>query len=544
MVVDLTPASRGADASADAPFCGGLAAVLRDGGRPLLLLLLAGALVRGVGLDKPLWLDEILMLHDFVRRPAAAIVTSFPNDNNHPLYSLAAAASERVVGSDPVPENGLAALRAGGGTFARTAVAIRLPAFLFGVASLGALYALVRLRASRTTALLAVALLAASARHADFSQNARGYTALLLCALAATRSFLRARDGAPRAEIPCALALGLGAYAHLTGAFVGVAFAAAQLLLPAAGGRFAAGPWRGILGGGAFAALLYAPMADDLRTFFFARQDRVAVASAWKDPWFAVRETLAGFGATTLAAGAAAVAIAAVVGFAGLRALARKDRALPVLLLLPAALGAVATVALGRHLWPRFFFFAFGGALWIAVEGVAALVGRLRAGAVAGPSGRAATRVLAAIAVASALTLPGAWAPKQDFRNALVAADPAAFFGASASEPFPRLFSAGLALWPCRYLHAPEAIPVALDPAEKPVDDPAPLLAALAGPDRDRVRVVACSPVFMASRQPKVWALLQERFRRVAAPRADGGVGPEPPPVPRDDLEPLVYAPR
>src|SRR5205085_703130 len=63
---------------------------LKDGGLVLALVLVVATVLRGVALNEQLWLDEVLMLHDFVREPLTKTVASFPNDNNHPLYSLLA----------------------------------------------------------------------------------------------------------------------------------------------------------------------------------------------------------------------------------------------------------------------------------------------------------------------------------------------------------------------------------------------------------------------------------------------------------------------
>lgn len=51
--------------------------------------MVAGAL-RLIGADKGLWWDEIYFLVITVRRPLAEIVTIFPGDTRHPLYSTAA----------------------------------------------------------------------------------------------------------------------------------------------------------------------------------------------------------------------------------------------------------------------------------------------------------------------------------------------------------------------------------------------------------------------------------------------------------------------
>jgi hypothetical protein len=497
--------------------------LLRDGGLPLAAVLVAALVLRLLGLDDGLWLDEILTLADFARRPPLEVLGVYPNDNHHPLYSFAAALCVAVAGE--------------------SAAALRAPAVAFGVASVAALYVLARRLLSRGPSLAAAAILALFGRHVFFSQNARGYTALLFFALVAASSFLRARDARRGAAGSLALALALGAYSHLTGVFVGVGQAVVQLLRPGPGGRFAAAPWRGILGGGAVTLLLHAPMAADLWRFFVARPDRVAVRSSWTDPLHFLREAAAAAGPKATALAAAAAVLGGVVVLAGIVALERRRPGAALAMLMPPLLGGGATVALGRHLWPRFFFFAAGyGVIWC----VAGVVSSARTRAPASRR-RLVAGVLGAAVLASAATTRGAYGPKQDFLGPLrlLAPQEAAAFATPGVFPSPRpsrapgpqdprVFTTGLALWPYAYLFAPGWTPVALGPSDLPVDDPTALATALGGPERDRVRVVACSPVFLASRQPRTAELLERECREIA--RFGGTMGAE--------LDLVVYAPR
>jgi len=457
----------------------GWCARVRDGGPALLALLVVAAVLRIVALNQQLWLDETLLLADYVRQPVTKSATAYPNDNNHPLYSLAASLSARVCGEE--------------------AWALRLPAVLFGLASLAALYALARRFLPRGAAWCAAAAAAVSYHHVFFSQNARGYTALFFFTLLSTDAFLRARDGERRAPLVQALALGFGAWSHLTGVFVGLGQAAAQLLAPGRGGRFVRGPWAGILGGGAVTLLLHAPMARDLWTFFAGRDDRAATASEWTNPLSQLRAAAEGFGVGGTAAAVVAGALGLSVGAAGLGALWLRDRGAALAFTLPGMLGGAATLALGRHLWPRFFFFCAGFALIVLVAGLRTWIAIL-----AGRRAAAATRGLAAtLLVASAATVPSAWRPKQDFVGAVAAAA-----RGDVDAPRGEVFAAGLAMWPCKHLYAPRFTPLALGDGDKPLDDDAPLRAALAR-NRAETRVLTCSPVFLRSRTPKIAALLE-----------------------------------
>src|SRR5580658_718485 len=98
--------------------------------------------LRVAGIDKGLWWDEIYFLVITVRHPLAEILTVFPGDTQHPLYSVLAWLSIHLFGEHPW--------------------SLRLPAILFGVASVPMLYLLGISVTSRIQALLAAALLTVS----------------------------------------------------------------------------------------------------------------------------------------------------------------------------------------------------------------------------------------------------------------------------------------------------------------------------------------------------------------------------------------------
>ncbi len=106
-------------------------------------------------LNSDLWLDEVLTLLDFVRYPVGHIVTSFPSQNQHMLFSLLAKLTTTVFGE--------------------SAWALRLPSVVFGIGSIWAFFYLGRKLLGQKEALLGCALLTVSYHHIWFSQNARGY---------------------------------------------------------------------------------------------------------------------------------------------------------------------------------------------------------------------------------------------------------------------------------------------------------------------------------------------------------------------------------
>ena len=191
--------ARGSTGSADLP------AKPTSGDRaPLYILaavLAAAAGLRLYGLNDGLWLDEIEVYVTPFKMPFGEIVSSYKNENQHILYSLPAHAFFLVFGD--------------------SGWSLRLPAVLFGVGSLWAVYALGCQLASKGEALLAVALLAFSYHHIWFSQNARGYTGLLFFATISSVLFVRGLRGTrPHGWLPYAVTVALGAYTHLTMLFV------------------------------------------------------------------------------------------------------------------------------------------------------------------------------------------------------------------------------------------------------------------------------------------------------------------------------------
>jgi len=368
---------------------GGLALVLR----------LVGPLNRG------LRFDEIWTLVDYGRLPFGRLLTTFGNDNNHPFYTLLAWLSTHALGEN--------------------AWTLRLPAVLGGVLSVGALWLYARRVTSRGEALAASLLLATSYHHVWFSQDARGYTLLLALTLATTALFEELLAGQRRRLLPYAALMGLALFTHLGAIFV--AGSHGLVALATLGRRERAARWLplGALAlAGMATLLLYAPMLDDMWRFFVLGEGRQAwVHVAWYDPWWSLAAAARSFG-LGLVPGLAALALG--LGVIGCGAFDYGRQKLPrvLLFLLPGALTALTLIAMGRVLWPRFFFQQAGFALLLLVRGLSLLANRTARLAIA--ARRAATERallraggLAVAAVWLAL-LPRAWAlPKQDFEGAL-----------------------------------------------------------------------------------------------------------------------------
>jgi 4-amino-4-deoxy-L-arabinose transferase-like glycosyltransferase len=374
------------------------APVLRWEAAALGAILVLAAALRLRALGAGLWFDEIETLVRYVRQPLARIVTSYDSQNQHLLYSVLARLSVTAFGDG--------------------AWALRLPAAVFGVAGVWAVWYFARPLVSRGEALLAALLLAVSYHHVWFSQNARGYTALMYFTLVGSRLFLELLRGGQavrrRRAWVYAVTMGLAIYMHLTAVFVSAAHGFLWLWAAARrreGSSFAL-PFAALLGSGLVAALLYAPVTHSLAATAGA-PTMPGVDVAWRSPWWFVTEVVGGL-VRGLPGGWFALAGAAIVGIVGTASWWRRSPWATALMLLPVLVTSGALLATAHNLWPRFFFFAAGFAVLIVLRGGMVLAEALlpRHGA------RVATAVFLVAAGLSLTTLPRAWRPKQDFEGA------------------------------------------------------------------------------------------------------------------------------
>lgn len=361
------------------------------------------ACLRIVGMNRGLWWDEIYFLIVSVRHPLSEIITIFPGDTQHPLYSILAKLSVVAFGEHPWT--------------------LRLPAVIFGVASIPALYLLAASVTSRLEALLAAALLAISYHHVWFSQNARGYTMLAFWTLLSTYFLLCGFQTGRRAPyLAYGVSVGLGVYTHLTMVFL----VASHLLISGAaiqtGWKKASGPknWKfplqGFLIAGALTLLLYAPILTQVQNFFMHRPSLMRAVST---PRWALWETLRGL---TLGFGITAVLVGAGVLVAfGAWSYFKQSRLVFALFALPGVLTVFGAVVTRGTMYPRFYFSLIGFAILILIRGVFALpqwIGNLRR---LTPLAPALTAVLTTclLATAGVSLLRNYHYPKQDFEGAL-----------------------------------------------------------------------------------------------------------------------------
>ncbi|HEX5418101.1 MAG TPA: glycosyltransferase family 39 protein [Chloroflexota bacterium] len=398
---------------------------------PVVLTLIIGVAtaLRLYGLNAGLWYDEIVTDVLYARLPYGSIVTTFDSENQHFLYSILAHTSIQVFGE--------------------SAWALRLPAALFGIAGIWALYLLGAEVANSTEALLAAALLTFSYTGIWFSQNARGYSGLLCMAILATWLFLRAvRAGQPRPWLLYAIAAALGLYIHVTMVFVVVThFLVYAGRMLAQRRRRWPNRWAGLFLGFGFAGLftfqLYALVLPQVVGGMGREPSAV---EEWKNPLWTVLEIAKGLQANF--AGGIVVIAALVVFGIGIFSYARTYRAMIAFLVVSAVLGAAVVIGLGHPLWPRFFLFIMGFGALVVVRGTI-VCGRLAA-----RIARLPRRYVDAVGVAlcvglilvSARSIPAAYRPKQDYVGA-------ADYIRANLQPGDAVVVAGLAAFPYTNLY-------------------------------------------------------------------------------------------
>jgi hypothetical protein len=451
----------------------------------LALITCIGALLRFYQLNNGLWYDEIMTLIGSVRLSINNILTQYPSNNSHPLYSVLAHLSVSVFGEQPW--------------------SLRLPAVIFGVASIPMLYRLGTDVTSRFEALLAASILTVSYHHIWFSQNARGYTALLFWVLLTTHLLLQwQRSGSNVALVAYVLAAALGAYTHLTMAFVvfSHALVCAWIIFRKDKSSDRTRDWippaTAFVMSGLLTCLLYAPMLLDVRDFFTNSIPRKQVAT----PLWALREALSGleigFGAIGI------VILCGAVFCAGLVSYYKEDRIVPFLFLLPAPVTLVLAVAMGRPIFPRFFFFLAGFGLLILVRGGAAIgssVAKRFVGLASGPRVGMATAGLLTLGIVlfSVWSLPyGYRHPKQDYQNAVQfiqrnrqKTDRVAVVGTTAAGPI------------VDFLGQPW-------PQINGVDELRQLSA-----DGHNVWLVYTFPIYIQASQPELWEVIQNQCEQI-----------------------------
>jgi mannosyltransferase len=373
----------------------------------LTALMVVATILRVIGLNRDLWLDEVYTLILTVRRPLWEILTLFPGDNQHMFYSVLARIS--VV------------------FFGEHAWTVRLPAVVFGVGAVPALYFLARELATRREALLAATLLTVSYHHVWFSQDARGYTGLLFWTLLCTTYLLRGLSSTKRSNwIAYAVAAALGTYTHLTMVFVVASHAAIcawLLLFTPKNEKYRVADWRlpatGMTLAAVFTLVLYSPVVLQVQQFFSRPSKLEGISTpAWAF-WETLRGLRIGLGAE------AGVVVAGVLFLTGLVSYWRQSRVAAAVFVLPGLVTAAGAVMARGTMYPRFYFYLLGFGVVILVRG-AMVVGATLAGKMSRKAEKLTngltwgTVLVAMMIVVSAVSLLRNYRyPKQDYRGAI-----------------------------------------------------------------------------------------------------------------------------
>lgn len=314
------------------------------------------------GLNAPLWYDEITTVETHLRLPWDEMMTAY-SMNHHYLYSLQAKLSMMMFGE--------------------SAWAVRLPALVFGIGSIAAMWGLAKRLAGVKVAHVTAVLLALSFHHIWFSQNARGYTELAFWSTLGMIFFLEGmRKSSLKGWLAYAACLALAIATHLTGFF----FFAAQgliwlgLALVSIRDR---GVWHDsvrypalafILGGG-MALAFYAPILSSVAevTSTVSETSSVDVMKEYQSPLWSVLEAFRTvLGSLGPVLGLIAVAVIGL-SFIGATQLRRKQALFAPIVGLHIALTMGLLLALGMRIWPRFFFVDIGFLMLLIVVGVAAI---------------------------------------------------------------------------------------------------------------------------------------------------------------------------
>ena len=322
----------------------------------LLLLALALRLYR---LDTELWLDELLLRVRYAPLDVRQLLSTYDSQNHQPLYSILAHFLLPPTGGADWP--------------------VRVPAVLFGVASIWALWWFGRRATTTSETVLGVFLLTVSYHHVWFSQNARGYTAMMFLIIVATGLFRDLLDGNAnprRLAWGYAVCVALATYTHLTVALIAVGHALTVLLVtrwrsPDSRTRAL---WCGIaLSLSAVITLcLYAPLLPQVWLRLSA-PTMAGVSVEWTGAGWMVGEALRVLG-EGVPGGLATILVALSALTIGVASYWRQSRTTALLMFLPVVVTLVALVATKHNLWPRFFFFASGFIVLAALRGGFVLV--------------------------------------------------------------------------------------------------------------------------------------------------------------------------
>jgi len=442
----------------------------------------------GVGLS----FDEIDTLVNYARRPLHEVIALFDSQNQHLAYSVFARLSFIAFGE--------------------SAVALRLPAALLGVGSLVAVYGFARRVTDRRESIFATLLLTVAYHHIWFSQNARGYTGLLLFTLLGSSQFLRmlgeTRPSGLRAPLWYGLWMALATLTHATAVLIVTAHALVWLglLWFRRGQALGANRWQPALGGlfaASFSLVGYALVLPQFVDTLLA-PTLPGVQSVWKSPWWLVSETFQGV-ARGVPGGAFTLVLALGVFALGVRSYARQSPAVLAVFFTPALVTLAALLATKHNLWPRMFFFGAGFYVLVALRGIVEWTRIFSFGQLPGLLDRLTMAALSLACLANAASLPLAWRPKQNFEG------PRAFL-AETRRPGDAVVTVGMTALPYAAYFTEPWQSVDTPDAARP-DSQRSLDALLAiEAAHPRTWIVFTTPPQLLARQPLIWQRIEKEY--------------------------------
>ena len=431
------------------------------------ILTLAFAL-RLWGLNAPLWFDEIMTLDTHVRLAWGDMMQTY-STNHHYLFSLQSKLFVTLFGEAPW--------------------ALRLPALVFGIGSIAAIWWLARDLTDRWTAHITALLLALSFHHIWFSQNARGYTELAFWSALGMIFFLNGlRQPHWKTWLGYALCLWLAVATHLTGAFFFIAqgliwLTLAARRLPKDGFKtpFIIWPTVGYLVGGALIFLFYAPVLTSLfETMGGIRETgEVDVMREYSNPvWSVIEGVRTAIGSLGPLIGIVAFVALTLIGM-GVYALRGRSLIFSITIALHILVTLALLMALGMRVWPRFFFVDIGFLMLLIVLGVRLSVAifsdhvRLLS-----QKTLYALAVVAMLLVSTGLAARNYMAPKQNLIGAYELAE-------SARDDQTRIYAVGVAAELFNgYFDAGWGEILAPDDYDQALAEPGPLYLVIAFPAR------------------------------------------------------------
>ena len=349
-----------------------------------------------------LWHDEILTYVRYVKMPMGDLLTTYDSENQHFLFSAMAHLCFLVFGDH--------------------VWAIRLPAALFGVGSIWAVYELGRQVGSEKEGILAAALLTFSYHHIWFSQNARGYSGLLFWTLLSSWIFLRAL---PRHKAQTwmfyALTVALGMYTHATMLFAVIGHFIVFLVHVIRQPRSSwSQHWVGCVLGFVLSGLLTFQLYSLVIPQLLDIMGMTTSVRDWNNPLWTLLELVKGLklgfviGVVLLFGGGAIIAL-------GLWSFYKNNPAFVGIMLIPGILGPAMVLNSGHPLWPRFFFFLAGFGVLTLIRGLMIFGSRFGEVFHMSPQRVPLVGMILCILTISVSAISVAWAygPKQDFDGAL-----------------------------------------------------------------------------------------------------------------------------